>query len=73
MHNPLELLEEQRRLFSGLGLYLPASGVQAVKEISLTIRPNEGGEFGIPTELVNQDLVDILSEIRDWVKRIWRK
>ncbi len=71
VHNPRELLEEKRRLLSGLGLYLPASGVQAVKEISLTIRPNEGGEFGIPTELVNQDLVDILSEIRDWVKRIW--
>ena len=74
--NPSEVLTQGDRVLSLLGNWLSPglpSGLsreelQGLKGFSMTLTRSEEGALTIPTNLVNQETVEILSKIRAWIQ-----
>ncbi len=73
IEDPAQALAKADGLLSWLGKALPwegpvREGLQGVKSLSVTLTPQEGGSLTIPTNLVGQDTINILTNIRTWVQ-----
>ena len=73
IEDPAQALAKADGLLSWLGKALPwegpvREGLQGVKSLSVTLTPQEDGSLTIPTNLVGQDTINILTNIRAWVR-----
>ena len=73
IQDPAQALARAGRLLPWLEKALPKAGklregMQGVKSLSVTLMPQEGGSLTIPTNLANQDTINVLSNIRTWVQ-----
>lgn len=67
VENPAETLSEGERLLSWIGIEMPDVDLHALKSISVALSSDEEGTVAMPTDFVNQDIIDILSKVREWL------
>jgi len=78
MEEPAQVLRQESRLLSILGMEAPDERLEMLKRISITVYPGEGTELEMPTEFVSQDIIDLISRIRALFERqekedvVWR-
>ena len=55
---------DKKDLFSRIGMQMSDEQIRILKSFDMTLMSGEGKEFVMPTNLVNQSTVDLISEIR---------
>lgn len=68
VQNPAEMIPKGEWLLSWIGIEMPDADFQALKSISVVLASDEEGTVAMPTNFVNQDIIDILSKVRAWLR-----
>lgn len=67
IQDPSETLPQGEWLLSWIGIEMPDVDFHALKSISVELSSDEEGTVAMPTDFVNQDIIDILSKVREWI------
>lgn len=67
VQDPAETLPKGEWLLSWIGIEMPDVDLHALKSISVALESDEDGTVAMPTDFVNQDIIDILSKVRAWL------
>lgn len=67
VQEPTEVLSEKEELLSRMGIRIPEQ-LEMVKNLNAVIMPRKGGEIRMPENLVNQGIIDLIVEVRDWIR-----
>lgn len=67
VQDPTETLSKGEWLLSWIGIEMPDVDFHALKSISVELSSDEEGTVAMPTDFVNQDIIDILSKVREWI------
>lgn len=62
-----KVLGKEAELLSNMGINLSNEWLRALKSISIRTVTGEGQELVMPTEFVNQDIIDLISKIRELI------
>lgn len=65
--NPAEVFAAGEDLLTRKGIRLPETDLSSVKSLSISIVPGEGAPIEMPSDFVNQVIIDIISKIRTWL------
>lgn len=66
---PAELTGKYAMIFSQMGFPVNGEQLSVVKNLSVTMVPG-GEEISMPTNFVNQNVVELISGIREWVMKL---
>lgn len=70
MRNPDEVLTQKAGLLNRLGIQLPLEQLRQLKSIRAVISPGTGEELVFPTRMIDQKKVDLITGIRDFIRKI---
>lgn len=63
-----ETMAENEELFSRFGFPVPAGQSEMVKNLTVVIMPGKGSDIAMPENLVNQEIIDGIVKVRDWIR-----
>lgn len=69
IHNLADVIDRADSVLPWLEKWLPGEKMQGVKSLSLTLEPQESGEIVMPTNLANQNIIDTIAKIREWIQK----
>jgi len=70
VQDPAEIPSRAEEFLTGIGVQLPAGQPQMLKRISGRLAFGEGSEIVMPTDYIDQDIIDLLSGIRELIQRL---
>ena len=71
--NPAEALSRGEWLLSRIGIQMPVADLGILEDISVDLISHEEEPLVMPTDFVNQDIINIISKIRAWLSEAFAR
>ena len=73
VQNPAEALSRGEWLLSRIGIQMPEADLGILEDISVDLISHEEEPLVMPTDFVNQDIINIISKIRAWLSEAFAR